>query len=143
MRAIRERQLRQLVSPGVFNAKLSSGGLVDCEYIVQALQITHGHTHPELRSPSTMMSIDGLRAADLLSQQDHQWLSESYVFLRRLIDALRMVRGDARDLTVPAAGTDEFDYLARRLGYEERAEQLLEDMEKTALRVSQLARLLD
>lgn len=143
MRAMRERQLRQLVSPGVFNAKLSSGGLVDCEYIVQALQITHGHSHPELRSPSTMMAIEQLRAAELLSQQDHQWLSESYVFLRRLIDALRMVRGDARDLTVPAAGTDEFDYLARRLGYKERADKLHEDMEKTALRVSQLARLLD
>ena len=143
MRAMRERQLRQLVSPGVFNAKLSSGGLVDCEYIVQALQITHGHAHPELRSTSTMISIDRLRAAELLSKQDHLWLSESYIFLRRLIDALRMVRGDARDLTVPAAGTEEFDYLARRLGYEDHTNKLYEDMEKTALRVSQLARLLD
>lgn len=143
MRAMRERQLRQLVSPGVFNAKLSSGGLVDCEYAVQAMQITHGLAHPELRSPSTMEAIGKLRAAGILSKEDHESLSDSYVFLRRLIDALRMVRGDARDLTVPAAGSDEFHYLARRLGFGENVEQLQKDIEITAHRVSQLARLLD
>jgi [glutamine synthetase] adenylyltransferase / [glutamine synthetase]-adenylyl-L-tyrosine phosphorylase len=46
MRAMRERQLHQLVAAGTFNAKLSPGALVDCEYLVQALQITHGAAHP-------------------------------------------------------------------------------------------------
>ena len=35
MRAMREKQVRQLVKPGTFNAKLSPGGLVDTEYLVQ------------------------------------------------------------------------------------------------------------
>ncbi|MDA0589828.1 MAG: glutamine synthetase adenylyltransferase [Planctomycetota bacterium] len=143
MRAMRERQLRQLVTPGVYNAKLSSGGLVDCEYTVQALQISHGHKHPALRSPNTLEAIEQLRIAGILTEQDFHWLGESYIFLRRLIDALRMVRGDARDLTVPPAQSDEFEYLARRLGYGTSIDQLQRDMEQTAERVSQLARLLE
>jgi len=143
MRAMRERQLRQLVTPGVYNAKLSSGGLVDCEYTVQALQISHGHSMPALRSPNTLKAIEQLHHAGLLTAPDFEWLRESYVFLRRLIDALRMVRGDARDLTVPGADSDEFEYLARRLGYGGDSARLQEDIEMTAARVSQIARLLD
>ncbi|MFP6762808.1 MAG: glutamine synthetase adenylyltransferase, partial [Planctomycetaceae bacterium] len=143
MRAMRERQLRQLVTPGVYNAKLSSGGLVDCEYTVQALQISDGHSLPELRSPNALQAIEQLHHAGLFSTRNYEWLRQSYVFLRRLIDALRMVRGDARDLTVPGADSDEFEYLARRLGYSGNIAQLQSDIETTAARVSQIARLLD
>jgi len=34
-----------------------------------------------------------------------------------VIDALRIVRGDAGDLVLPAESTDEFKSLARRLSY--------------------------
>ncbi len=40
MRAMREKQLRQLVQAGTINAKLSPGHLADTEYLVQGLQIT-------------------------------------------------------------------------------------------------------
>jgi [glutamine synthetase] adenylyltransferase / [glutamine synthetase]-adenylyl-L-tyrosine phosphorylase len=143
MRAMREQQLRQLVTPGAYNAKLSSGGLVDCEYTVQALQITHGRSCKALRSPNTLNAIEQLRLAGILSDKDYEWLGESYIFLRRLIDALRMVRGDARDLTVPQAASDEFEYLARRLGYGASIDQLQHEIDQTAERVSQLARLLE
>ena len=53
MRAMRERQLRHLVTPGTINAKYSQGGLVDLEYIVQGLQITHGAADPALRVTNT------------------------------------------------------------------------------------------
>lgn len=36
-RTMRERQIRQLVRGGAINAKLSDGGIVDCEYAVQSL----------------------------------------------------------------------------------------------------------
>ncbi len=42
MRAMRERQVRHLVTGGTFNAKFSPGGLVDIEYLIQGLQINHG-----------------------------------------------------------------------------------------------------
>lgn len=131
LRAMRERQLRQLVQPGVWNAKLSAGGLVDCEYLVQALQITHGHANAELRQTGTSEALKALHRHDLLTDSDFNTLYDSYVFLRRLIDAMRMVRGDARDLAVPAADTEEFAYLARRLNYGNESDRLQEDIEST------------
>lgn len=116
MRAMRERQVRQLVTPGTVNAKLSPGGLVDAEYLVQGLQMAHGYRCAALRTTNTLKAIEALVALEQLSVQQGAVLQETYVFHRRLIDALRMVRGDARDLAVPGIGTREFLYLARRLG---------------------------
>ena len=59
MRAMRERQLRHLVTPGTVNAKYSQGGLVDLEYIVQGLQITHGAADPSLRVTNTARRLPG------------------------------------------------------------------------------------
>ncbi len=121
MRAMRERQIQQLVRPGTFNAKLSPGGLVDCEYLVQGLQITYGHTSPAVRQTNTREALKALVELGIITEQQRLQIRDGYRFLRRLIDALRMVRGDARDLTVPAADTEEFEFLARRLGYQEPA----------------------
>jgi len=137
MRAMRERQLRQLVQPGTWNAKLSSGGLVDCEYLVQSLQITFGRQFPDIRSTSTVEAMQALHRHGLLPDADYRQLHRAYAFLRRLIDALRMVRGDARDLTVPAPGSDEFEFLAGRLGDGEAA-HLQQRIEETAHAVSAL-----
>ena len=140
MRAMRERQINQLGNSSQWNAKLGPGGLVDCEYLVQALQITHGAKHPQLRQPNTLAALDSLNTLGLIGASEFQLLTEGYEFLRRLIDALRMVRGDARDLTVPPSDTDEFDYLARRLGYGTSTEQLCRDIESTSANVADLAR---
>ena len=117
MRAMRERQVRQLVASGEFNAKLSSGGLVDIEYLAQALQITHGSRYASLRVTNTRQALDEMHHLGVLSDTDHQALRDAYGFFRRLVDGLRMVRGDARDLTVPVVTSDDFQFLTRRLGY--------------------------
>ena len=39
------------------------------------------------------------------------------MFLRQLIDALRIVRGNAHDLVLPPSGSEEMVFLARRLGF--------------------------
>jgi [glutamine synthetase] adenylyltransferase / [glutamine synthetase]-adenylyl-L-tyrosine phosphorylase len=41
--------------------------------------------------------------------------------MRRLIDALRVVRGNAKDLAIPEADSRAFAYLARRMHYESAA----------------------
>ena len=143
MRAMRERQIQQHVKAGTWNAKLSDGGLVDCEYLVQSLQIAHGAKASAIRSSNTLQAIEGLNAVGILSDADADSLASSYLFLRRLIDALRMVRGDARDLTVPNADSEEFDFLARRLAYESRSRDLKRDIDDVASRVRELLRLLD
>lgn len=140
MRALRERQVRQLSNSDGFNAKLSPGGLVDCEYLVQALQLTWGSTHPELRTTNTREALRMMRDLELLPFDDAEKLKAAYRFHRALIDALRMVRGDARDLTVPPASSEEFEFLARRLGYHDREAELASEMEKHIQVVTELVR---
>lgn len=119
MRGMRERQLRQLVTPGRLNAKLSPGGLVDLEYLIQGLQITHGAADPALRTPNTLAALAALEAGGVISPQDAGVLRDGYFLLRTLISGLRMVRGNARELTVPPPDTEEFAFLCRRLGHDE------------------------
>jgi hypothetical protein len=48
-------------------------------------------------------------------------LRSCYCFFRIMIDALRMVHGHAKDLTVPPPGSDELLLLARRMHFPEAA----------------------
>ncbi|OIO88510.1 MAG: hypothetical protein AUK03_16120 [Anaerolineae bacterium CG2_30_64_16] len=128
MQAMRERQVRHLVTAGSLNAKFSLGGLVDVEYLVQGLQITHGRANPALRVTNTAEAIVALAEAGILSPEDHDTLRAAHAFLWQLVEALRVVRGNARDLTVPSAGSEEFAFLARRLGYGHDLVRLESDM---------------
>ncbi|WP_417385455.1 glutamine synthetase adenylyltransferase [Gimesia sp.] len=142
MLAMREKQIQQLVKGGTINAKLGDGGLVDCEYLIQSLQITYGHRNPGLRTTNTLEGIDSLKELGLISPDDYVKLRNAYIFLRRLIDALRMVRGNAKDLTVPPQDQEEFEFLARRLGYGSHTEKLQTEISMTMDRVRDFSRLL-
>jgi glutamate-ammonia-ligase adenylyltransferase len=139
MRGMRERQQRQLVAAGTFNAKLSPGGLVDAEYLVQGLQITHGRRFPQLRLTNTLLAIDALFRAGVLTTDDATKLRDTYSFLRQLIGSLRIVRGNARDLTLPAQASEEFAFLARRLGYEDHPAQLRSDLDRHVADILELS----
>jgi len=139
MRGMRERQQRQLVAAGTFNAQLSPGGLVDAEYLVQGLQITHGRRFPQLRLTNTLLAIDALFRAGVLTTDDATKLRDTYSFLRQLIGSLRIVRGNARDLTLPAQASEEFAFLARRLGYEDHPAQLRSDLDRHVADILELS----
>ncbi len=139
MRAMRERQIRHLVTAGTINAKFSPGGLVDVEYLVQGLQITHGHSNPGLRLTNTREAMKALAEAGIIPTADYIRLREAHIFLRRLINALRMVRGNAKDLTVPPAESEEFAFLARRLGYDNNLAQLRDDLTRHTSCVQELS----
>ena len=115
MSAMRERQVRQLVRGGTINAKLSDGGLVDCEYAVQALQLVFGGRFAGLRHQSTLAVLRAAQRADLISLQQQSAVERAYVFLRELIDCLRMARGNAKDLTVPVSGSRDWQQLGSRM----------------------------
>ena len=114
---LRRQQLKQLVERGTINAKLSPGGVVDIEYAIQYLQLMHGHRHPVLRTPNAMQALAGLVECGIVSRQDGEHLRKAYLFIRMLIDGLRMVRGHAKDLVLPPPDSDEFIFLSRRVGY--------------------------
>jgi glutamate-ammonia-ligase adenylyltransferase len=116
---LRERQMRELVKPGKINVKYSAGGLIDLEYAVQYLQLLNGAKHPEVRLPATLDALERLRELEIVPEKDCDLLRSSYLFLRKLVDALRIVRGDANDLVLPETA-DEYKSLARRMGYQDQ-----------------------
>ena len=128
MRAMRERQIRHLVPAGTFNAKYSPGGLVDLEYLVQGLQISYGAANPMLRLNNTRMAMAALAEAGILLEDDYARLRKAHTFLHWLIDSLRVVRGNSRDVNIPPFDSEEFAFLARRLRYDQDTNRLQEDL---------------
>ncbi|MDE0504743.1 MAG: hypothetical protein OXI86_11750 [Candidatus Poribacteria bacterium] len=114
---LRRRQMRELVSKGDIHVKYSPGGLIDVEYAAQYLQVQHGYRDTSLHTPNTLDALEALQATSMLSRHDATMLIEDYLFLRKVIDGLRIVRGNAKDLVLPESGSDNMIYLARRLGY--------------------------
>ncbi len=140
MRAMRERQTRHLVTGGRFNLKYSPGGLVDVEYLVQGLQINHAHEHPELRLANTREAMAALARAGILSADDYVRLRKAHTFLRWLIDSLRVVRGNARDVNVPPEGSEEFAFLTRRMRYGNDVTRLRDELIRFTADVQEINR---
>ena len=128
MRAMRERQVRHLVTGGTFNAKFSPGGLVDIEYLIQGLQINYGSQNPALRLTNLRDAMSALHEAGILSNDDYTRLRKAHTFLRWLIDSLRVVRGNTKDVTMPPFDSEEFIFLTRRLRYEMDLAHLRDDL---------------
>lgn len=115
---LRHRQATELVPPGTISAKYSRGGLVDIEYYIQYLQIVAGAKNSRLRLTNCLHALEALSRAGEITSKRRRQIHDSYTFLRRLIDALRVVRGHAKDLSIPGKSTEEFKYLTRRLGFQ-------------------------
>lgn len=115
---LRAKQKSELIRPGMRNAKYGSGGLLDIEYLVQILQIVFGRKRKELRSTNTLQAMRALWQNGILEDAKFQVLRAAYLFLRDLINALRIFRGNAKDLRIPEKEELEFTVLGRRMGYE-------------------------
>ncbi|MFC1752113.1 hypothetical protein ACFL96_01780 [Thermoproteota archaeon] len=115
---LRKKQYKEKCRPNWFNAKYGLGGLVDIEYTVLGLQIMHGTKIKELRTSSIRKAMDILKKASVLSEKEWLDLCSAYGFFRKLVNGLRMLRGSAGDLELPKLGSEEYDHLARRVGYE-------------------------
>lgn len=113
----RRRQVAEYDADSRLNAKFSPGTLVDVEYAVQMLQVRYGAARTALRTSGVHQALDELARAGILAQLEAEQVGEAYDFYRRLINALRILRGSARDLYLPAAGAVEYGHLARRMGY--------------------------
>lgn len=117
LRELRARQVREKGALRRANAKFSPGALVDLEYAVQILQITHGRERLALRTPRIREALAALEGEGVLAPPEAERLRGAYGFLRALINALRMLRGSALDLFLPSPGSEEYVHLARRMGY--------------------------
>ncbi|GAB4303279.1 MAG: bifunctional [glutamate--ammonia ligase]-adenylyl-L-tyrosine phosphorylase/[glutamate--ammonia-ligase] adenylyltransferase [Desulfuromonadia bacterium] len=103
-------------SGGSYNIKTGRGGMVDVEFIVQYLQLAHGHRMPELRTPNTIEALKAIKGKGLLADDAWEILLNGYKFLRRLETRLRIIHDTSMS---DLGGSDDYlDTLARHLGYD-------------------------
>ena len=117
VRARMERELGK-ETRGRVHVKYGRGGLVDVEFLVQALQLVHGHDHPEARQGATAAALAGLARAGAIDPALASDLVERYRFLRRVSAALRLLGARPSD-TLELAGPMPAR-VASALGYESR-----------------------
>jgi glutamate-ammonia-ligase adenylyltransferase len=122
LRDIRLKQAQDKVQRGKLNAKFSPGALVDLEYAVQILQVTHGAAEVRLRTPRIHEALGALASIGVVDKAEAEELVSAYRFFRHLINGLRMLRGSAQDLFLPDLDDDEYLHLARRMGYSPEAD---------------------
>src|SRR5438067_211968 len=99
---IKRRIERDVVGPDKLHrdVKLGIGGIREIEFIVQALQLTHGARHPFLQEPSMLKALRALRELDLLPPEEVLALDGAYRFLRRVEHRLQ-IEAEQQTHTVP------------------------------------------
>jgi [glutamine synthetase] adenylyltransferase / [glutamine synthetase]-adenylyl-L-tyrosine phosphorylase len=95
--------------------KRGPGGIRDIEFAVQTLQLVHGPSDPELRSPTTLTALAEMDAAGYVAHDDAEVLAGAYRFLRRVEHALQ-IEDERQTHTLPA-DRDQRRRIARVLGY--------------------------
>jgi len=81
-------ETKQPKSP--WDIKAFSGGMVDLEFIVQVLQITHAHDKPGVLSPNILDGIANLARENVLEQQTANQLEQICKLYQQLIQILKL-----------------------------------------------------
>lgn len=120
---------------GRYNIKTGSGGIVDIEFLVQALQLRYGSTNPALRTSYTQKALLRLRRAGFIPEDGFRFLSGAWSFMRLIETRQRIVHDRPEGYLV--RGSEELITLAKRTGYSgpDAAERLLKDYAGFAERV--------
>ena len=121
-----ELELAKEASKGK-NVKLGYGGLADIEFAVQIMQLMHGKKFTRLRQTNTLSALQSFVMLGLVDQGMAEELQDSYLYLRNLECALRIIRQTTTN-TIPK-DNKELASLARLLGYEgDNAETLAKSL---------------
>ncbi|MDO8476415.1 MAG: bifunctional [glutamate--ammonia ligase]-adenylyl-L-tyrosine phosphorylase/[glutamate--ammonia-ligase] adenylyltransferase [Candidatus Rokubacteria bacterium] len=131
MRQLRARMEKELgkETPGRLHVKFGRGGLVDVEFITQAIQMTHGRLIPAIRSPHTVTALSEIGRAGLLPADEAEALAGHYRFLRRVSADLRLFGARPADTLEPAGLIPA--RLAKSLGFPSRKDLLEEYKRRT------------
>jgi glutamate-ammonia-ligase adenylyltransferase len=112
---------------GEENIKLSSGGIRDIEFTVQALQLLNGGKTVEVRLPNTLEGIEKLVEFNLLKQSEAKLLSDSYIFYRKIEHFLQMMN-DRQTHSIPGKG-EMLEKLSLFLGFN-NSEDFQKDLQR-------------
>lgn len=94
--------------------KNAEGGIIEIEFLVQLLQLRHGPGEKKLRTTNTLEALDALLDGGFIPRRDHDDLTATMVFLRRVENRLRLMHD--RSLSELPQDADALDKLALRLG---------------------------
>ncbi len=87
---MRHRHAEEHSAHNIWQVKYLRGGLVDCEFICQYLQLRHAHDHPDILDTGTVTAYNKLAAAGLLDRDSADDLIEATRLWRRLQGLLRI-----------------------------------------------------
>jgi len=105
---MRVRIAREHGTDNHWSVKHVRGGLVDCEFMAQYLQLRHAHAHPKILNTGTVSAYRNLAEAGLLDAGTAQTLVDATRLWRRLQGLLRLTLEGA-------ANPDDFPVPLKRL----------------------------
>ena len=111
------------------NFKSGYGGLVDIEFLAQALQMRWGVEYPDVRTPNTLEALEALTRRGKMEPTARDELRDAYLQLRKVEDRLQIVEN--RPHSSLPSGAEALSQLARRMYYES-AEAFLADRQAAA-----------
>ena len=100
--AMRARMLRELPPEGPWDWKARPGGLVEVEFIAQALQLRHAAEHPQVLATTTRVALARLAEAGLLPADEAATLIAADRLWRTVIGMIRLTHGRSREVPLPA-----------------------------------------
>ncbi|WP_374443947.1 bifunctional [glutamine synthetase] adenylyltransferase/[glutamine synthetase]-adenylyl-L-tyrosine phosphorylase [Stella sp.] len=117
---MRARMLKEKRPTDAWDVKQRRGGLVDCEFVAQYLQLRHAHLHPEVLSANTTDALARLAAAGCLDAAAAADLDRAMRLWRRVQSFQRLTLGEATDMA--GAAPSHCAALARSAGAVDFAE---------------------
>ena len=122
---MRRRIEAEKATADIWDLKQVRGGLVDLEFIIQYLQLVHGHDHPEALSQTTVNALSKAATVGLIRPEDDRQLADAGRLLHNLTQVLRLtIEGPfdpvsapkgMKSLLVRSAGENSFNDLEIRL----------------------------
>ncbi len=97
------------------NIKLSSGGIRDIEFSVQALQLINAGKNPELREKNTLKALSKLFKYKLIDKEEFIQLKENYLLFRKIEHFLQLMN-NFQTHSIPES-TELLEKLSFKLGY--------------------------
>lgn len=122
---MRGRMERERAAKSIWDLKLAPGGLVDIEFIAQALQLAHAHQVPQALSSNTGEALTRLQAAGKLDAGACQQLIDAWTMWSALQHLLRIsVAGEFSPAPAPPPLLDRLAALGGAASFEALEEKV-------------------
>ncbi|MEZ5937585.1 MAG: bifunctional [glutamine synthetase] adenylyltransferase/[glutamine synthetase]-adenylyl-L-tyrosine phosphorylase [Hyphomonadaceae bacterium] len=132
---MRRRLARDRAASSIWDLKLTPGGVMDIEFVVQHALLLNAGAHPEVLSGSTPGALAALGAASLMTPGDVEILQAALSFQLDLQQALRIAVGDRFDPATASQGMKTWVASMMALESFEAAEETLRAHQSAAAAV--------